>query len=191
MAVHLVNIYENTSVLHDEFLVQRIALIPFVSDAIDKYKYTWECDCGENPDECQICKVYFVLQVKNEDAAIREVTSQDIRSVFDNQEISGDVRPVEPVKYSSNINQEVLKIPIVKLSQNQEINLRFDVQKGIAKMHSKWCPVCVATFHPEPEIKVDYDKMIKAPLEVKQKIVDSCPTHVYELKGDILEVVRP
>ena len=65
MATHLINIYENTSVLHDEFLVQRLALIPYVSDAVDKYKYIWECSCGENPDECQVCKAYFVLEVKN------------------------------------------------------------------------------------------------------------------------------
>lgn len=51
MAIHMVNIYENTSVLHDEFLTQRLALIPFVSDQVDRYKYTWECDCGaEGPN---------------------------------------------------------------------------------------------------------------------------------------------
>lgn len=111
-----------------------------------------------------------MLQVKNEDASIREVSSLDIRPVFDNVQF-GDVKAVEPVKYYSNITNEVLKIPIVKLSQNQEINVRFDVQKGIGKMHSKWCPVAIATFHPEPEVKVDFAKMQNVPLEVKKAIV--------------------
>lgn len=31
MAPHLISVYENTSVLHDEFLAQRIGLIPFYS----------------------------------------------------------------------------------------------------------------------------------------------------------------
>ncbi len=31
MAPHLITVYENTSVLHDEFLAQRIGLIPFYS----------------------------------------------------------------------------------------------------------------------------------------------------------------
>jgi DNA-directed RNA polymerase alpha subunit len=31
MAAHMTYIYENTSVLHDEFLTQRIGLIPFYS----------------------------------------------------------------------------------------------------------------------------------------------------------------
>jgi DNA-directed RNA polymerase II subunit RPB3 len=37
LAPHLVSILENTSVLHDEFLCQRIGLIPFVSDAVDDF----------------------------------------------------------------------------------------------------------------------------------------------------------
>jgi len=47
LAPHLVSIIENTSVLHDEFLCQRIGLIPFVSDAVDEFKYPWECSCSE------------------------------------------------------------------------------------------------------------------------------------------------
>lgn len=58
-------------------------------------------------------------------------------------------RPVLPVEYRSKLHEDrVLGIPLVKLSQNQRINLRFDVQKGIGKMHSKWCPTTIATFHP-------------------------------------------
>jgi DNA-directed RNA polymerase II subunit RPB3 len=34
LAPHLVSIIENTSVLHDEFLCQRIGLIPFVSEIV-------------------------------------------------------------------------------------------------------------------------------------------------------------
>lgn len=63
---------------------------------------------------------------------------------------------VRPVTFKSDIHEEaILGIPIVKLSQNQEINIKFDVQKGIGKMHSKWCPTTVATFHPEPDVQID------------------------------------
>lgn len=41
LAPHLVNIIENTSVLHDEWLCQRIGLIPFVSDRVEKFEYSW------------------------------------------------------------------------------------------------------------------------------------------------------
>jgi DNA-directed RNA polymerase II subunit RPB3 len=66
LAPHLVNIIENTSVLHDEFLAQRIGLIPFFSHRVDDFKYAWECDCMEsNVEDCQVCKAYFTLQAEN------------------------------------------------------------------------------------------------------------------------------
>ena len=64
----------------------------------------------------------------------------------------------------------------------------FDVQKGIGKMHSKWSPVSLATFQPDPEIKVD-DKIDLA-LEHKKAIVSSCPKKVFEMNEGNLEVAH-
>ena len=50
---------------------------------------------------------------------------------------------------------KVVGIPIVKLAKNQQINIRFNVEKGIGKMHSRWCPTSLATFQPDPEVKID------------------------------------
>lgn len=72
------------------------------------------------------------------------------------------LRPVLPVAYKSGIHDDMtLGIPIVKLSQNQKVNIRFDVEKGIGKMHSKWSPTTIATFQPEPEIRIDEEKMAR------------------------------
>ena len=103
MAPHLVSVIENTSVLHDEFLVQRIGLIPFISDCVEKFKYPWECDCAlKGTEDCQVCKAYFVLQVKNMEDEVREVTSLDIRGVYDRMmdEEEGS-RPVGPISYEN------------------------------------------------------------------------------------------
>ena len=63
LAPHLVSITENTSVLHDEFLCQRIGLIPFVSDIVDDFQYPWTCNCAQKTiEDCQICKAYFILE---------------------------------------------------------------------------------------------------------------------------------
>jgi DNA-directed RNA polymerase II subunit RPB3 len=85
MAPHLVSVYENTSVLHDEFLAQRIGLIPFYSETVDNFKYPWKCDCSaENIYDCQTCKLQFRLQFHhkyisdNKDEPFRDVTSLDI-----------------------------------------------------------------------------------------------------------------
>lgn len=66
------------------------------------------------------------------------------------------MRPVLPVHFSSDlIKGKSIGIPIVKLAHNQEIKVRFEVQKGIGKMHAKWSPVSLATFRTEPDIKMD------------------------------------
>ena len=71
LAPHLISIYENTSVLHDEFLCQRIGLIPFMSDSVDDFQYPWACNCGEKSVEnCQTCKAYFILEAKNTQEAV-------------------------------------------------------------------------------------------------------------------------
>ena len=109
-------------------------------------------------EDCQVCKAYFVLQVKNVEDEVREVTSLDIRPVFERMMEEEGMRPVVPLKFDHpNVNKKGDKvgIPIVKLSRNQEVNIRFDVQKGIGKMHAKWSPVSLATFQPDPTVKLD------------------------------------
>ena len=80
-----------------------------------------------------------------------------IRPVFEqvkSEEEEG--RAVVPVPFYSAVNKtEKVGIPIVKLAKNQSIKLKFEVQKGIGKMHARWSPVSLATFMPDPEIKVD------------------------------------
>lgn len=103
-----------------------------------------------------------------------------------------DSKAVRPVVFKSDIHEDsTLGIPIVKLSQNQEINITFDVQKGIGKMHSKWCPTTVATFHPEPDVTVDEEKMARQSDQTKRRIRDSCPTKVFEYKSGVFDVARP
>jgi len=61
IAIHMVDVYENTSVLPDEYIVHRLGLLPLSSENVDKFCYKWECDCGT--DECLKCKAYFELNV--------------------------------------------------------------------------------------------------------------------------------
>lgn len=81
--------------------------------------------------------------------------------------------------YSDFEKGKKIGIPIIKLDRNQKINMKFDVQKGIGKMHAKWSPVSLATFQPDPEIKID--EKIELTMDDKLAIVDSCPKKVFEL----------
>jgi DNA-directed RNA polymerase alpha subunit len=63
---------------------------------------------------------------------------------------------VKPVEFkATNDKTKHVGIPIVKLNKGEQVNIRFDVQKGIGKMHAKWSPVSLATFQPDPEVKIN------------------------------------
>lgn len=134
-----------------------------------------------------------MLQVKNMDDEILEVTSLDIRPVYERMmDEEEGVRPIMPLKYEhydANKKGQNIGVPIVKLSRNQEVNVRFDVQKGIAKMHSKWSPVSLATFQPDPTVKID--ESIELNNEQKVAIRDCCPAKVFEIQENVFEVAYP
>lgn len=45
LAIDKVEIYDNTSALHDEYIAHRCGLIPILSDKVDKYNYITMCNC--------------------------------------------------------------------------------------------------------------------------------------------------
>ena len=75
MAIDLVHITENTSVLFDEFLAQRLGLIPLISNDVDELEFFRECDCEPS---CHKCSVDFTLNIKAVNDGVYEVTSKDI-----------------------------------------------------------------------------------------------------------------
>lgn len=97
-------------------------------------------------------------------------------------------KPVIPVEfYSDSQSTKPVGIPLVKLARNQQINIEFDVQKGIGKMHAKWSPVSLATFQPDPEIRID--ESVDISLKEKTTIKDSCPRGVFDISNGVLEAV--
>ena len=60
VAIDLVEIYNNTTVLADEFLAHRLGLIPLKSIEASNLKYTRDCDCL---NYCKKCSVELDLNV--------------------------------------------------------------------------------------------------------------------------------
>jgi DNA-directed RNA polymerase II subunit RPB3 len=180
MAIDLVEIYNNTSVLHDEFLAHRLGLIPLASSSVKDYRTTRECDCRDA--RCEKCTVIFNLNVKCIDTKTLRVTSNDLLPFIKNQ-------LVMPVSRPSEIESVDPGILIVKLQKNQELQLKAIAKKGVGKEHAKWSSACGVSYKFEPIVKLNnkpFDEFLDD--DQKKEFVDSCPSKVFKFVEETSQV---
>lgn len=75
MAIDLVEIEANTSVLADEFLSHRLGLIPLNSKNVDDVVYSRDCDCDQY---CELCSVTLTLHARCTGDDIMKVYARDL-----------------------------------------------------------------------------------------------------------------
>lgn len=188
MAIDEVYVYDNNSVMIDEFISHRLGLVPLVSEQASQFVTAAECNC---PKGCDKCCVSFKLDVTNDRDEFKLVTIRDLQP-FDNPKrindavLSEAIRSVVPIrselaqeirtKIGSHIEQDIV---LAKLAPNQTIQLLCKARKGIGKQHAKWSPVCTAVFTHEPRIRVDQTQSADLDHAELKKIADSCPTKVF------------
>ncbi|KAI4387880.1 hypothetical protein MLD38_000271 [Melastoma candidum] len=176
VAIDLVEIEVNSSVLNDEFIAHRLGLIPLSSDRAMSMRFSRDCDSCDGDGQCEFCSVEFHLRAKCIGDHTLDVTSKDL--------ISSD-HTVVPVDYSSdsfsNDPSDHRGIIIVKLRKGQELRLRAIARKGIGKDHAKWSPAATVTFMYEPDIHINEELMETLTLEEKVSWVESSPTKVFDI----------
>ncbi|ORM40517.1 DNA-directed RNA polymerase II subunit rpb3 [Babesia sp. Xinjiang] len=75
LAIEVVTVLENTSVLHDEYIAHRLGLLPIDSRNASSFEYRDKCNCS---DKCSRCTVEYALDVKCH-GENRIVTHYDIK----------------------------------------------------------------------------------------------------------------
>ena len=139
LAIDLVDIKRNTSVLADEFLAHRLGLVPLESEDIDQLKYTRDCTCE---DHCEKCSVTLQLKARCDSDETMNVYSSHLVVISANTGL--------------NLGQPVIRDPqkkgvlICKLKRHQELNIVCIAKKGIAKEHAKWSPCSAIGFEYDP-----------------------------------------
>ncbi len=190
MAIEFVNMKENTSSLHDEFIAHRLGLIPLYSHTVDSFNYPLECTCQESEDICPVCSVKFTLKVKNTTNQPLEVTSADLVQDSITKEHQKGVLPVR-FTLPNNENQQ-RHIPIMKLGPNQQLDIECIAKKGQGKEHAKWSPVCLCSMKVQPKISLGDENMIKLTKDQKKEFVNCCPKKVFNFneKNNNIEIVN-
>ncbi|XWS62942.1 hypothetical protein CRYUN_Cryun06bG0053900 [Craigia yunnanensis] len=183
IAIDLVEIEVNSSVLNDEFLAHRLGLIPLTSERAMSMRFSRDCDACDGDGQCEFCSVEFHLRAKCISDQTLDVTSKDLYSS------DHTVVPVDFTDSTGFDSSEQRGIIIVKLRRGQELRLRAIARKGIGKDHAKWSPAATVTFMYEPEIHINEDLMETLTLEEKQSFVESSPTRVFDIDPNTQQVV--
>ncbi|KAI0479221.1 DNA-directed RNA polymerase [Xylariaceae sp. FL0804] len=145
VAIDLVEIEANTSVLADEFIAHRLGLIPLDSRELDQLNYTRDCDCDQS---CEKCTVILKLEAKCVNDDIMKVYARDLYPQLD--------RPNNQIGNPVISDPDGLGSLICKLRKGQELKLTCTAKKGIAKEHAKWAPTSAVGFEYDPHNKLHH-----------------------------------
>uniref|UniRef100_A0AC35TS09 RPOLD domain-containing protein n=1 Tax=Rhabditophanes sp. KR3021 TaxID=114890 RepID=A0AC35TS09_9BILA len=185
LAIDWIQMDNNTTVLHDEFLANRIGLIPLLSNGVvDKIKNGRNCDCV---NFCNQCSVEMTLHFKNEENSTDSITSDHINS--ENPSVvpaAGkyfkDVFKGDPLDFEK-LHKPIL---IVKVRKGQELSFKAYAKKGIGKEHAKWNPTAAVTFEYDPDNALRHTVYQKADDWHKSEHSELKDEDVYEAAFDSL-----
>nr|QBK91202.1 MAG: RPB3 subunit of eukaryotic RNA polymerase II [Pithovirus LCPAC202] len=145
MAINVVNVMENESVLPDEIIVHRLGLVPLESHQVDDYVFPNQCNCS---GQCPKCSATIYLKIKSNHSGpslLRQITSLDL--TFSNDQ---KIKPV-----SHQILGKEAGVVILPLKNNQNLNLKCFATKGYGSQHAKWSPVSKVVYWPDEKDKSD------------------------------------
>lgn len=140
IAIDLVEVEKNSSVLTDEMLAHRLGLMPLDSKNCDQdVEYTRDCECE---DHCARCSVTLSLHAR--------CTSDEIMRVYARDLVVSSERANEWVGNPVITDMEGSGPLICKLRRGQELKMTCIAKKGIAKEHAKWAPTAAVGFEYDP-----------------------------------------
>jgi DNA-directed RNA polymerase subunit D len=155
LAIEDVYFSKNSSALYDEIIAHRLGLIPLKTDL---KAYTLPANCSCKGKLCAKCSVKGTLKAKGP----ATVYAEDLKFK------DPSVKVVYP------------KMPIVKLLEDQELELEFVATLGQGKEHVKWSP-CHAFYRSWPEFDTKNADLDAA--------LDSIPKDVIKRTGKSIEIL--
>ncbi|KAF2200519.1 DNA-directed RNA polymerase subunit D [Delitschia confertaspora ATCC 74209] len=144
LAIDVVEVFDNTSVLADEFICHRLGLIPLNAKNVDEaLLYSRDCECD---GYCENCSVTLTLNAR--------CTSDGVMKVYARDLVVSGGRPNDEIGTPVIKDPEGLGSVIVKLNKGQSVHMKCIAKKGIAKEHAKWAPSAAIGFEYDPNNKL-------------------------------------
>ncbi|KIK01401.1 hypothetical protein K443DRAFT_132298 [Laccaria amethystina LaAM-08-1] len=164
VAIDMVEIEINTTVLPDEFIAHRLGMVPLMSSNCDEaIRNTRDCTCLAG---CSFCSILLVLNVGCHDDTTMEVTSAHLDVIpypeegLETQD-SGEELSKRGEYFGHPVGKNepgVAPILICKIRKGQELKVKCVAKKGIAKEHAKWSPCSAVSFEYDPYNKLRHTK---------------------------------
>lgn len=134
IAIDVVEIRENRTVLPDEMIANRLGLLPIRYSGTLMPKQ--ECSCD---GFCEQCSIRLTLKKSNDSDAVLSVSGQDLQTT------------VQGVSCSNTL--------ILKLAPGQKVDMACIATVGTPQTHAKFCPVTVVGFTYDPRNKTRETKL--------------------------------
>ncbi|KAK6533146.1 DNA-directed RNA polymerases I and III subunit RPAC1 [Arthrobotrys megalospora] len=189
LAIETVFVHNNTSIVQDEVLAQRLGLVPLRGDKKGFQQLRWRKKSPDEPaaEATDFNTVVMTLKVACTRNHATPATETDPAKLYFNSSVyardikfapqgrqsswfsgAGEIRPVNP------------DILLAKLRPGQEIDLEIHCVLGIGQDHAKFSPVATASYRLLPSIK------IKQPItgEDAEKFASCFPKGVAEVQKD-------
>lgn len=167
-AIDDVVIIENSSVLPDEGVAHRLAMMPLKTD-LKRFVEPSACDCHSDLG-CSKCRVLLMLDSGTSDST-RTILSSDVSSEDES------VKPVSP------------NIPIVALAPSQKLKVEAYARLGRGSDHAKWNSSTVAaltsTNNPDEHVLTIETTGSLTPKEVLRAAVDELEKRLTDFQTSI------
>lgn len=155
MAIEKVHILNNTSVIQDEVLAQRLGLIPLKADP-----RLFEFKTDPEADGTEVDTLEFELKIKctmNKDGNKDSARPDDM---YKNNNVYSKHIKWSPLGNQGDLYEESKVGPIEddilisKMRPGHELDMKLVAVKGIGKDHAKFSPVATAYYRLLPDIKL-------------------------------------
>jgi DNA-directed RNA polymerase II subunit RPB3 len=182
LAIDTVEVEENTSALHDEFLVHRLGMVPLRFDGVleEHMRPKTDCDCDDEEGRgCSRCNVTLVLDVVNNGDDTLEVTSTSLLPQSGSVRVCHFASEAEAMACAGHDG-----ISLVKLGKNQRVKLFAFASVGWNKIHARYSPVCVATFRYIYDVEIDQEGVESLSEDQRIKFVGEMEPGVFRYDAD-------